>query len=174
MKENSLNNLTKIIQNCISKEQEIPVLKYKTPTELKDDLTIPQKGRDDEGFFKVLEDVVRYTPKTASRKFFNQLFGGRMEPAVLADMLVPFLNNSMYTYKVGGIQILIEQEVIRKMCLHVGFPYGDGTFAPGGSLSNLVAMIIGRNEKKSTIKDKGLDGSNYIVYTSDQAHYSIH
>ena len=156
-------------------EKAHPVLQYASPQELRDtiDLSIPKEGKDFGRVMERLRLVILATPKTSSNRFFNQLFGGRISAATVADMLTSVINNSMYTYKVAGIQVLIELEVLRRFCDIIGFPEGEGTFAPGGSISNLVAMIVARNEKQGSIRNEGFDGKRYIVYTSDQSHYSI-
>jgi glutamate/tyrosine decarboxylase-like PLP-dependent enzyme len=152
-----------------------PVAHYKTPDELHEamDLLIGAEGMDEKRYFDLLEKVILATPKTASISFFNQLFGGRNMVAVGAEMLTAVTNTSMYTYKVGGVQILIEQEVVEQMLAKVGFDRGEGIFAPGGSMTNMIAMAVARNEIGNDIRHEGFDGRKYIVYTSEEAHYSI-
>ena len=53
----------------------------------------------------------------------NSIFGGRQSKAVLGDLLAVLLNNSMYTYKVAGPQVGIEQEIIRKSCQLIGYEW---------------------------------------------------
>ena len=60
-----------------------------------------------EDFKKSLEELVLATPKTATNRFFNQLFGGKQSKAIIGDLLAVILNNSMYTYKVAGPQVAI-------------------------------------------------------------------
>ena len=170
-----LDWLADLLKRALADEAATPVLPYRSEAELGRgfDLAIPEQGQCGEAFRRLLEQVVFATPRTATRAFFNQLFGGRNWPATVADMLASFLNSSMYTFKVAGIHVLIEREVIGKMCAHVGFRDGDGAFAPGGSISNLVAMLLARNQKDAAIRDAGLSGRAYRVYTSVQSHYSI-
>jgi sulfinoalanine decarboxylase/sulfinoalanine decarboxylase/aspartate 1-decarboxylase len=120
-----------------------------------------------------LRRVLRETPSAASPRFLNQLFGGRDEAATLAEMLVPLSNTSMYTYKVGGAQILVEREVLRRMLAAIPYPDGEGTFSPGGSLANLTAMLLARNEAIPASRDHGLTNEQPTVYTSSEGHYSI-
>lgn len=122
---------------------------------------------------EILKAVIIRTPKTANQGFFNQLYGGKEDLAIMADMLVARMNNSMYTYKVAGPHILIEHAVLSKACEVVGFTAGEGVFCPGGSLANLVAMILARNCCNPNIHTQGLDGTTYVAYTSVQGHYSI-
>lgn len=120
----------------------------------------------------MLQAIVRRTPKTSNPVFFNQLFGGKENLAVIADMMVARMNNSMYTYKVAGPHVLIEHEILKKACSVIGFTEGDGVFCPGGSIANLVAMVLARNSCDSSIRDQGLTRNSYIAYTSVEGHYS--
>ena len=123
-----------------------------------------------------LEALLALTPVTTSRRFFNQLFGGADPAAVLGDMLAPLLNTSMYTYKVAGPHVLMENALVEHMAAIAGLSGGEGVFAPGGSLSNQVAMVLARNELLSAedVREQGLSGSGRLrVYTSELSHYSI-
>ena len=56
-----------------------------------------------------------------------------------------------------------------------GFKDGDGITCPGGSFSNMLALLTARNLKFPSIKKDGNRSrdSPLVVFTSDQAHYSI-
>jgi sulfinoalanine decarboxylase/sulfinoalanine decarboxylase/aspartate 1-decarboxylase len=92
--------------------------------------------------------------------------------ATFAEVLTTVVNSSMYTFKVAGPQVLIEQEVVARMCAKVGFGAGEGILAPGGSLANLTAMTIARNEAVPGVRENGFGGASYTVYTSAAGHYS--
>jgi sulfinoalanine decarboxylase/sulfinoalanine decarboxylase/aspartate 1-decarboxylase len=104
--------------------------------------------------------------------FFNQLFGGRQSKAVLGDLLAVMLNNSMYTYKVAGPQVGIEQEIIRQSCNLIGYGgNSNGTFPTGGSMSNYMGLIMGRDAKDPLCRLNGMS-KPLIIYTSEECHYS--
>ena len=112
------------------------------------------------------------TPKTATNRFFNQLWGGRNSKAVLGDLLAVMLNTSMYTYKVSGPQIGIEKEIISQICKLIG--YGNdsgGTFPTGGSMGNFMALVMARDKKDLAIRNEGLN-KRMIAYASEESHYS--
>lgn len=136
------------------------------------DLSLNDEAMIDEKLKSVLTDVIAATPKTATNLFFNQLFGGRQGKAMLGDLLAVLLNTSMYTYKVAGPQVGIEQEVIRKSCDLVGYgPKSNGTFPAGGSMSNYMALIMARDLKDPQCRTKGMS-KPLIIYTSKESHYS--
>lgn len=137
------------------------------------DLSLNENGIIDEELKGTLKEIIEYTPKTASKSFFNQLFGGRIGKATLGDLLSVMLNNSMYTYKVAGPQVGIEKQVLKNICSLAGYPKNsDGTFAPGGSMSNMMALIMARDAKSTTVRSKGIS-NKMILYTSSESHYSI-
>ena len=82
-------------------------------------------------------------------------------------------NSPMHTFKASGVQVLIERAVLRRMGALAGMPDGDGLIAPGGSLSNLAAMILARNHALPQSREQGLPGVRAMVYTSAVSHYSV-
>lgn len=152
-----------------------PVRPYKSPEEAAIALEVAPgaNGLDNEGLRSKLTTLLQLTPATSTRRFFNQLFGGSDPAAVLGDMLTPLLNNSMYTWKVAGPHVLIENALVARMARFSGLDTGDGIFTPGGSLSNMTAMLIARNEALGDCREHGMGGAVGRVYSSADAHYSI-
>ncbi|MDX1350440.1 MAG: pyridoxal-dependent decarboxylase, partial [Putridiphycobacter sp.] len=141
------NELAELLLN---EEQKHPVADRIEAADLYNtiDLSLSENPIVDEDFKTVLEAVLKSTPKTATNLFFNQLFGGRQGKAVLGDLLAVLLNNSMYTYKVAGPQVGIEQEIIKKSCEMIGYgTQSNGTFPTGGSMSNYMALVMARDAK---------------------------
>lgn len=137
------------------------------------DLQLGRKGVSESEFEEVLKDLVLKTPKTATNAFFNQLFGGRNETAVLGDLLSVILNNSMYTYKAAGPQIGVEKTILREVCSIIGWnDQADGTFAPGGSMTNFMSVVMARDASNPDIRHNGAY-KPMTVYTSNESHYSI-
>ena len=171
---NDLVLFNELVEVLISEEDKHPVAGRIDPDKLYDsvDLSLNSSAIVDDEFKKVLKDVLVSTPKTATNLFFNQLFGGRQSKAVLGDLLAVMLNNSMYTYKVAGPQVGIEQEIIRQSCNLIG--YGDqsnGTFPTGGSMSNYMALVMARDAKDPNCRTEGMS-KPMVVYTSKESHYS--
>jgi sulfinoalanine decarboxylase len=136
------------------------------------DLSLNATAMVDDDFMIILKKVLFLTPKTATKLFFNQLFGGRQGKAVLGDLLAVMLNNSMYTYKIAGPQVAIEKEVIKQSCNMVGYgSQSDGTFPTGGSMGNYMALIMARDAKDLHCKLEGMS-KPMTIYISKEAHYS--
>ena len=136
------------------------------------DLDLLEKGMGDEAFEKALTDLILMTPRTQTKRFFNQLFGGRRSKAYLGELLSVLLNNSMYTYKVGGPMISMEKRILRKVAELVGFEgETEGTIAPGGSMTNYMGMLMARDHIDPQSRFKGMT-QTLTVYTSKESHYS--
>lgn len=156
-------------------EQDEPVAPYVPPERLARqlELSLPETGRPIEEVMEHLGRILSATPRTASRRFFNQLYGGRDAAGTAAEMLTALTNTSMYTYKVAGPHVLIERELVRRMSELVWGEAGEGIFAPGGSLCILTAMLVARNEAEPAAGDLGLRHGVFRVYASAEAHYSV-
>ena len=171
---NDLILFNELVEVLLHEEENHPVAERINATVLYEtiDLSLNKNALVDDAFKKVLKDVLVATPKTATNLFFNQLFGGRQSKAVLGDLLAVLLNNSMYTYKVAGPQVGIEQEIIRKSCDMIGYgPQSNGTFPTGGSMSNYMALIMARDAKDPKCRTDGMT-KPLIMYTSKESHYS--
>lgn len=165
----------KLSDKLITHEKQNGVVKPIKAEKLLDvlNLELNNEGLNEKAFESLLEDIVLSTPRTSTKLFFNQLFGGRNSKATLGELLAVMLNNSMYTYKVGGPQVGIEKTIISKVCEMLNFgKNADGTFPPGGSMSNFMAMLMARDAYNRDIKFEGVS-EKMLIYTSDSSHYSI-
>ena len=109
-----LELFNELVAVFLEDEIQNPVTKQITPHEVKNllDIKLEKEGTAGDEFKKTLKEIVLNSPKSASKLFFNQLFGGRHSKAVLGDLLAVLLNNSMATYKIAGPQVVIEQEIL--------------------------------------------------------------
>jgi sulfinoalanine decarboxylase/sulfinoalanine decarboxylase/aspartate 1-decarboxylase len=158
-------------------EDEIqnPVTEYTKPKDLEKILDIKLKDHaiSDIDFKKSLKDLILKSPKSSSKLFFNQLFGGRHSKAVLGDLLAVILNNSMATYKIAGPQVSVEKEILHQICKMIGYDKNaGGTFPTGGSMCNFMSLIMARDKVSLQIKEKGIS-QNLVAYTSESSHYSL-
>ena len=114
---------TQILLERESQETSKGVLPREDPEGLREQLKLelPEQGLDLQEVGERLRTLVRHTPITASKSFFNQLYGGREPASLLGEVVSAALNNSMYTYKVGGAQVLVELELLKQMGRRIGF-----------------------------------------------------
>ena len=173
--QEDLHFFHQLADEIVKKEDENPVVKPIDPEKLFEeiDLELQHDGIPDDRLKQLLRQVVLNTPKTTTDKFFNQLFGGRNAKATLGELLAVMLNTSMYTYKVGGVQVGIEKEIIHKVCSLINYSEtADGTLAPGGSMCNFMALLMARDSINRNIKTEGVQ-QKMTMYTSKESHYSI-
>ncbi|MUU77920.1 pyridoxal phosphate-dependent decarboxylase family protein [Winogradskyella endarachnes] len=166
---------TQLCDTILKEELQEPVAKPIPASKLYDtlDLSLQSEAIIDEQLKSILITLIKSTPKTASKSFFNQLFGGRIGKATLGELLAVMFNNSMYTYKVAGPQVGIEKQVLKNICKLAGYPdNSEGTLAPGGSMSNMMALIMARDYKNKSARTEGLS-KPMTLYTSKESHYSI-
>ncbi|XP_017588867.1 PREDICTED: cysteine sulfinic acid decarboxylase [Corvus brachyrhynchos] len=107
-------------------------------------------------------------------RFFNQLFSGLDHHALAGRFLTETLNTSPYTYEVAPVLVLMEEQVLAKLRELVGWSSGDGIFAPGGSMSNMLAMNVARFQRFPESRSRGnWDLPRLALFASQESHYSI-
>ena len=173
--KNTLEFFNKLALSFIQDEEINTVAKHIPSEDLFEqlDLELNDEAIDEKVFKDLIKDLVFATPRTATKGFFNQLFGGRNEHAVLGELLSVVLNNSMYTYKAAGPMVGVEMVIINKLKKMLGWDdKAGGTLAAGGSLTNLMALIMARDVADKDIRFKGMK-AKLVAYTSDSSHYSV-
>ncbi len=165
----------KLYQEIEQMELTDQVAEVISPNEVWDkiDISLEENGTEDTRFLEALRKILLHTPKTASKSFFNQLFGGRQHRSLLGDLLASVLNNSMYTYKVGGPMIAVEKEILRRIASKIGYDHqkSDGMFAPGGSMTNMMGLLMARDYADDRSRFEGVK-KPMTMYTSTESHYS--
>ncbi|MFG1623502.1 pyridoxal phosphate-dependent decarboxylase family protein [Kribbella sp. NPDC049227] len=102
-----------------------------------------------------------------------------LQVAVDADALASASNASMDTYDSGPATLAIEQWVVKALAGLAGFgPEADGVLTPGGSISNLLAVLIARDSAAAAIgidvRRNGVQGLDRpVVFCSELAHFSV-
>ena len=87
--------------------------------------------------------------------------------------MAAILNATMATYEAAPVATIIEHAMIEKMCALAGFDPGEGIFTPGGSISNLMAVLAARLAADSDSNRTGLAGAKPMaMFTSTESHYS--
>ncbi len=99
--------------------------------------------------------------------------------AVEADALASAGNASMDTYDSGPATLAIERWVVRSLAGLAGFgAAADGVLTPGGSMSNLLAVLIARDLAAARAgvdaRRRGVHGlTRPVVFCSELAHFSV-
>lgn len=135
-------------------------------------LDLPARGRPRAEVEERLGALIRATPPVGDGRSYSQLTSGRDWAAVVGDMLVPAMDHTLSTWRAAGPQVWVEQVLVERMCGLIGWPDGEGTFSPGGSLSNLGAMVLARDRAEERASRDGI-ARPHGLYTSASAHYSV-
>lgn len=100
--------------------------------------------------------------------------------AVAADTLASATNASLDTYDSGPATIAVERQLIGSLArlARLG-PHADGVFTPGGSLSNLLALLLARDAAAARlgidVRSQGVAAlPRPVVFCSEIAHFSVH
>ncbi|NWT09681.1 CSAD decarboxylase, partial [Vireo altiloquus] len=152
------------------------VCDWKEPAELREllDLELRSDGEGRERLLQRCRDVLRFSVRTGHPRFFNQLFSGLDHHALAGRFLTETLNTSPYTYEVAPVLVLMEEQVLAKLRELVGWSSGDGIFAPGGSMSNMLAMNVARFQRFPESRSRGnWDLPRLALFASQESHYSI-
>ncbi|MBL4657942.1 MAG: hypothetical protein JKX73_08080 [Flavobacteriales bacterium] len=140
------------------------------------DLQVKEDGVGEEEFLAKIAEVIANSVKTDHPLFMNQMYGDQNVHAVIGDILTTVLNTSMYTYEVAPLMTLIEKECVRVLGAKIGYDpdQTDGIFTPGGSISNMMSMVLARDAKFKNAQADGLrEVPAFSVFVSEQAHYSF-
>ncbi|RZB39942.1 glutamate decarboxylase-like protein 1 [Asbolus verrucosus] len=165
------------IVNLIKEEnvlnpQEEDVIEYVDPEDLKNkiDFSLTKRCANLDELEATCRKIIKYSVKTNSAKFHNQLYGGTDLFGLGATWLSESLNTNQHTFEVAPIFSLIELEIVEKVKSLIGYKEGDGLFSPGGSISNMYGMILARYKMFPQSKTKGLTGLPVLVaFTSEEA-----
>ena len=178
MNNNILEDLelfNEIIKEFLNEEKITPASKFISPENIMKeiDIKLDKHPLDNEKYKKLLKQLINSTPKSSSKHFFNQLYGGRHSKAVLGDLLAVILNTSMATFKIAGPQVIVEKTILETISNLVGYSNeSGGTFPTGGSMSNFMSVVMARDKIDLSINKRGMS-KTLIAYTSDCSHYSI-
>lgn len=160
----------------VNSDPEAKVVERLLPEELRSrfDFSLPQQPGDYSQTLSTIKNYLHYAVKTGSPRYLNQLFGGQNFPAFLGEVITALTNTSMYTYEVAPVATLMELEVVNTMLGYTGWEQGEGAFMTGGSNSNMVAMLLARNEKFANSKHVGISGVKAPrVFVSERSHFSM-
>lgn len=160
-----------------SNDRESHVLDFHHPQQITKamDFSLPDKPMPLEQLVVDCRTALKYQVKTGHPHFFNQLSQGLDIVSMAGEWLAATANTNMFTYEIAPVFIMMEHEVLIKMREIIGFHDGDSILAPGGSISNMYALIIARHKLFPRHKQEGTKAipGQLICYTSEQCHYSI-
>lgn len=153
------------------------VLEYHQPEKLKEmfNMQVPSEGMTLQHLISDCATVLKYGVKTGHPHFMNQLSSGLDIISMAGEWLTATVNTNMFTYEISPVFIIMEHQVLKRMRHIIGYHHGDSVLAPGGTISNLYAVIVARYKMFPEYKEKGQSAlpGELVIFTNDQGHYSM-
>merc|ERR1712241_1426887 len=177
--EDFLQEVFDILMDYIKKsnDRNNKILDFHHPEQILEamDFSLPDKPQNLDQLLVDCKDTLKYQVKTGHPHFFNQLSQGLDIISMAGEWLAATANTNMFTYEIAPVFILMEHECLKKMREIIGFNKGDSILAPGGSVSNMYALMIARHKLFPQHKKYGMRAikGQLIMYTSQHHHYSI-
>ncbi|MGF1741339.1 aspartate aminotransferase family protein [Vibrio profundum] len=134
---------------------------------------------------KALEEVDNLYLKDAiyfhHPKYMAHLNCPVVYPAILAEQILSSVNSSLDTWDQSAGGTLIEQKLINWTAEKIGYSEkADGIFTSGGTQSNLMALLLARDNYcaqsgQHNIREQGLPAYShkFRIFTSELSHFSI-
>ncbi|KAG0427666.1 hypothetical protein HPB47_025295, partial [Ixodes persulcatus] len=167
-----LSRVFEILWQYVDQQQDrsSKILDFHMPDKLMQmlDLDLPEDPLDLGQLFKDCSDALKFQVRTGHPHFFNQLSSGLDIVSLAGEWLSAAANTNMFTYEIAPVFILMENVVMKKMRDLIGYTNGDSILAPGGSVSNLYAVMAARHKKFPDYKTMGLKAlPQLVMYTSE-------
>lgn len=101
--------------------------------------------------------------------------------AVVADMVASILNQSLHTWESGPFALELERRVVAAMTQITGYgPDAGGTVTSGGSMSNIMAMLLARDVVLRERTGIDVSGEGFtsvkvrpVIATTKSTHFSV-
>ena len=92
-----------------------------------------------------------------------------VRPLLISHIYLCLSHTHRYTFEMAPVYSLMEGQVLQKMRELAGWHKGDGIFSPGGSISNLYALMAARYRLFPETKTKGVSHlPPMAMFVSDQ------
>ena len=128
----------------------------------------PGRGRSLRQLLDTIEIAAGKGFDTANPGFVGYIPGGGLYAAALADFVACVVNRYTGVAQPAPALVQMEASVLRWLCQLFGLPpTSQGVLTPGGSMSNLSAIVAARTAK---LGERFLEGTMYV---SAEVHHSV-
>lgn len=150
---------------------------FALPEEIIDALgSLKDEGHSVEECLKNFETVMKYSVNTMHPYFFDKLQAGSDPICQVAEFIVTILNTAVHVYHCAPVFTIMEREIMKIFAGKFGFDVNtaDGVMNPGGTMSNIMALLVARNEHFPHVRLDGWKTEDQpVAFTAAQSHYSI-
>jgi len=167
---------------ALASDRQTPVVTFASPDQLQRafaeagvplEVVPEQPATDLDALLVAIDRTLDYSVHTGHPRFYNQNFAGADPIAVAGDWLGAAVHTTAATYEMAPVFTLMERALITRLAQLCGLEGAEGIFCPGGSLSNLHALLLARDRACPEATREGLQGPNLFAFTSSHAHYSF-
>lgn len=140
---------------------------------------LPRTGKGRAAVLALARSYAAHTVDLADPRAAAHLQPPALSIAAAADVLASVFNASVDTWDSGPYAVELERRLIRSLTGLAGYgPGADGVLTPGGTASNLQALLMARDAvlgDRADIRGTGLTGLAVrpVVYCSELAHFSV-
>nr|WP_253762242.1 pyridoxal-dependent decarboxylase [Ruegeria sp. HKCCD4332] len=133
---------------------------------------LPESGTPlEEVLDQIKENLMPYPMGNIHPRFWMWYMGSSNFTGALGDFLAAILGSNLGGGNHAAAQM--DRQVVDWLKEIAGFPStASGTLTSGGSVANLIALTVARNEAlgQESIREGGLSGARLAFYGSDQVH----
>lgn len=137
-------------------------------------LELPAQPRPEQ-LLPLIDKTLECSVKTWSPRFMDKLYAGTRPIGPISEMLIGILNTNVHVFHVSPVLTVMERNLILKLGRLMGYDGSHGGFlAPGGSYSNLHAVVTAKNFMfPELMKTGSQSGTHLVVFCTQHSHYSI-
>lgn len=138
-------------------------------------IDVPDEPLGDEELLAYLQTIVDHSLRPGSGGFLAYISGGGTVPGAIADLLASGINANTGGWVLSPAASEVELQLIRYLADQFGLPpEAGGQLVSGGSLANLSALKIARDNADRTIRENGVAGRPPLaIYCTAETHFTI-
>ena len=132
------------------------------------DIEIPFKGLSNQALLDDVDIIMKGAYRPSHPGSLAHLDPPSLTSSIAADLISAGLNNNLLAAELSPSFSKLEQQVCRWFANRLGMPpTAGGTLANGGTITNLMALVIARHKA-------GLQNEpNAVVFANSDAHVSL-
>ena len=142
---------------------------------------LPTTARSERQVAATLRTVVANSVSVSHPNTAAHLHCPPLLSALVAEVVISALNQSMDSFDQAPIATVVEQKLIRWLCTEAGLPASsDGTFATGGSQSNYMGLLLAPDafalkHWNHSVQKSGLppESARLRIFCSEVAHFTV-
>jgi L-2,4-diaminobutyrate decarboxylase len=94
-------------------------------------------------------------------------------PAAAAELAIGVTNQSMDAFDASPAATFVEDVLVSRLAALHGFPNGSGVLTMGGTASNLLGLLLARDNAGDNVRAHGLPSQRWRIVASQAAHDSV-